>query len=466
MQNDSALLDEKVKQDEKRIRMTTQPLEKLIMKLAVPSIISMLITSFYNLVDTFFVGQLENTSATGAVGVSFSLMAVIQAFGFFFGHGSGNYISRELGKKNVKGAEEMVSVGFFSAVITGTVIMVLGLIFLNPLARLLGSTDTILPYATDYLRYILIGAPFTCGLFVINNQLRFQSNAFFSMIGVVSGAVINVALDPILIFGFNMGVAGAALATAISQFISFVILLVVMRKSDSLKLRLKNFKPSVQKYRDILKGGTPSLCRQGLGSLATVCLNFSAGNFSDAAIAAIGIVSRIMMFASSALIGFGQGFQPFCGFNYGAALYKRVKDGFTFCVKYATVFLFIIAGLVFVLAPQVVALFQGDDPEVVRIGALALRAQAVTFPFMAWVVMSNMMTQTIGKVYKASILAMSRQGLMFAPAVLILPLILDLWGLILAQPLADALTFIVSIPIMKSELRELDTLQKQRENPQ
>lgn len=466
MEKEQAFLDEKRKQDEKRIRMTTQPLEKLILKLAVPSIISMLITSLYNLVDTFFVGQLENTSATGAVGVSFSLMAVIQAFGFFFGHGSGNYISRELGKKNVKGAEEMASVGFFSAIITGTVIMVFGLLFLKPLARFLGSTDTILPYAVDYLRYILFGAPFTCGLFVINNQLRFQSNAFFSMIGVVSGAVINVILDPILIFGFDMGVAGAALATAISQFISFTILLIVMQKSDSLKLRLKNFKPSLQKYKDIFKGGTPSLCRQGLASVATVCLNFSAGNFSDAAIAAIGIVSRIMMFASSALIGFGQGFQPFCGFNYGAALYKRVKDAFTFCVKYSTMFLFAVAGMVFVLAPQVITLFQGDDPEVIKIGALALRAQAVTFPFMSWVVMSNMMTQTIGKVYKASILAMSRQGLMFAPAVLILPLIFDLWGLVLAQPVADVLTFVISVPIMKSELRELDILQKQQENSQ
>ena len=463
MEREDALLEEQRKQDEKRIRMTTQPHEKLIFKLAIPSIISMLVTSFYNLVDTFFVGQLENTSATGAVGVCFSIMAVIQAFGFFFGHGSGNYISRELGKKNVKGAEEMASVGFFSAVITGLTIMVLGLIFLKPLAKLLGSTDTILPYATEYLKYVLMGAPFTCGLFVINNQLRFQSNAFFSMIGVVSGAVINVVLDPILIFGFNMGVAGAALATAISQCISFCILLVVMEKSDSLKLRLKNFKPSLQKYKDIINGGTPSLCRQGLASVATICLNFSAGNFSDAAVAAIGIVSRIMMFASSALIGFGQGFQPFCGFNYGAKLYKRVKDAFFYCVKYSTVFLFGMAALVFVLAPQVIALFQGDDPEVIRVGTMALRAQAVTFPFMAWVVMSNMMTQTIGKMVKASILAMSRQGLMFAPAVLILPLAFGLWGLVLAQPFADAATFAISLPIMKGELKDLDRLEDMRE---
>ncbi len=463
MEREQDLLEEQRKQDEKRIRMTTQPPEKLILKLAVPSIISMLISSFYNLVDTFFVGQLENTSATGAVGVSFSLMAIIQAFGFFFGNGSGNYISRELGKKNVKPAEEMASVGFFSSIMAGVVIMVLGLVFLEPLAKLLGATDTILPYAKEYLRYILIGAPFVCGMLVINNQLRFQSNAFFSMIGVVSGAVINIILDPVLIFVFDMGVPGAALATVISQFISFVILLVVMQKSDSLKIRISSFRPSLQKYKDIFKGGTPSLCRQGLGSVATACLNLSAGNFGDAAIAAIGIVSRIMMFASSALFGFGQGFQPVCGFNYGAALYSRVKRAFFFCIKYSVGFLVIVATVAFAFAPYIITLFQGEDPEVIRIGALALRAQSVTFPFMAWVVMSNMMTQTIGKVYKASILAMSRQGLMFAPAVLILPQIFGLWGLILAQPVADTLAFALSIPLVLSEFSEMDRLQAERE---
>lgn len=445
-------------QKEKQIRMTTQPPEKLILQLAVPSIISMLITSFYNLADTYFVGQLENTSATGAVTVSFSLMAIIQAFGFFFGHGSGNFISRELGKKNIKGAEEMASVGFFSAGAVGLVIMILGLIFLEPLARLLGSTDTILPYAMDYLKYILIGAPYMCASLVLNNQLRFQSNAFFAMIGLVSGAVINIVLDPILIFGFEMGVSGAAVATIISQFVSFILLFIGVQKSDSLKIRISRFKPSIQLYKDIFKGGTPSLCRQGLGSISTMTLNAIAGNYSDSAITAIGIVSRIMMFASSALIGFGQGFQPVCGFNYGAGLYARVKRSFVFCVKYSSIFLVVLAIIVFIFAPAIVMQFQREDALVIEIGTTALRAQLVTFPFMAWVVMSNMMTQTIGKVVKASILAMARQGLMFIPAVIILPALFDLPGLILAQPVADMLSFIISIPLMVSELREIDRL--------
>ena len=458
-------LDENERQQhEKFIRMTTGKPEKLICQLAVPSIISMLITSFYNMADTFFIAKLENTSATGAVGVAFSLMAIIQAFGFFLGHGSGNYISRELGKKNLKNAEEMASTGFFTALIVGTFIMTAGLIFINPLAKLLGSTDIILPYAADYIRYILIGCPYMCASIVLNNQLRFQSNAFFGMIGLATGAVLNIALDPIFIFILDMGVSGAAIATIISQFASFVLLLVGMQKSDSLKIRLSNFRPNMTYFVQICKGGAPSLFRQGLGSVASICLNFSAGNYGDSAIAAIGIVSRIMMFASSALIGFGQGFQPVCGFNYGAKLYSRVKRSFVFCVKYASIFLLIFAVVLFVCAQWIIPQFQKEDQQVISIGILALRCQAVTFPFMAWVVMSNMMTQTIGKVYKASLLAMARQGIMFIPCVLILPLFFDIWGLLLAQPAADMLSFILALPLQISEMRELDRLAA--ENPQ
>ncbi len=446
------------RQHEKFLRMTTEKPEKLICKLAIPSIISMLITSFYNMADTFFIAKLENTSATGAVGVAFSLMAIIQAFGFFLGHGSGNYISRELGKKNLKSAEEMASIGFFTALIGGALMTTLGLIFLSPLAKLLGSTDTILPYAKDYIRYILIGCPYMCASIVLNNQLRFQSNAFFGMIGLASGAVLNIALDPIFIFGLGLGVSGAAIATIISQFVSFILLLIGMQKSDSLKIRISSFRPKGAYYVQIFKGGAPSLFRQGLGSVAGICLNFTAGNYGDSAVAAIGIVSRIMMFAASALIGFGQGFQPVCGFNYGAKLYGRVKRSFVFCVKYASIFLVIFAVVLFIGAPWIISQFQKEDPQVLSIGILALRCQSVTFPFMAWVVMSNMMTQTIGKVYKASILAMSRQGIMFILCVLILPLFFDIWGLLLAQPAADMLAFIIALPIQLSEMRELDKL--------
>ncbi len=445
-------------QREKQIRMTTEKPEKLILKLAVPSIISMLITSFYNLADTYFVGQLENTSATGAVTVAFALMAIIQAFGFFCGHGSGNFISRELGNKNIKEAERMASVGFFTAGIIGAVIMILGLVFLEPLCYLMGSTETILPYAKEYLGYILIGAPYMCASLVLNNQLRFQSNAFFAMIGLVSGALLNIALDPILIIYCGMGVKGAAIATIISQFVSFVLLLIGVQKSDSLKIKFSAFKPSKKLYAEIVKGGTPSLCRQGLNSVSTMILNGIAGNYSDAAITAIGVVSRIMMFASSALIGFGQGFQPVCGFNYGARLYKRVKHSFKFCVKASLGFLVVLAVVAFIFAPQIVEIFQKGDETVKEIGSYALRAQLVLFPLMSWVVMSNMMTQTIGKTVKASLLAMARNGLMFIPAILVLPPLFNIDGLVFAQPTADLLSFIMSIFLMVPELRELDAL--------
>lgn len=450
---------EEERQQEKQIRMTTAPLEPLILRLAAPTIVSMLITTFYNLADTFFVGKLNETSATGAVGVAFSLMSVIQAVGFFFGHGSGNFISRELGKKNVREAERMASVGFFSAFLMGCAIMVFSFFFLEPLARFLGSTDTILPYAMDYISYILLGTPFMCASLVLNNQLRFQGNAFFAMLGLTSGAFLNIALDPLFIFTFDMGVGGAALATIISQIVSFILLLIGVQRSDNLKIRLKNFRPNRRLFANIVQGGTPSLARQGLNAVSTICLNSIAGNYSDAVVAAIGVVSRIMAFASSALIGFGQGFQPVCGFNYGAKLYGRVRRAFVFCVKYSTIFLVLAAAVLFVFSDGMIALFQKNDPEVIRIGTKALRFQLITFPLMSWVVMSNMMTQTIGKVFKASLLAMARQGLAFIPVVLILPALFDLNGLLLAQPVADILSFLLAIPLQIDELKELSRLE-------
>ena len=255
--------------------MTESPVKPLVCRLAAPTIVSMLVTSFYNMADTFFVGQID-TSASAAVGVVFSLMAVIQAVGFFFGHGSGNYISRALGRHETEDAERMAAVGFFSALGGGSVIMVFGLLFLRPLARWLGSTETILPYAVSYMRLILIGAPYMTASLVLNNQLRFQGNAFYSMIGLVSGAVLNIALDPLLIFAFDMGIAGAALATILSQFVSFVLLWIGVQRSGSLSIRAKNFRPTKTLYLQILNGGTPSLLRQGLGSVATICLNVAA----------------------------------------------------------------------------------------------------------------------------------------------------------------------------------------------
>ena len=447
-------------QEEKYKTMTEKPVSSLICRLAVPTIISMLVTSFYNMADTFFVARI-GTSATAAVGVSFALMAIIQAFGFFCGHGSGNYISRKMGQHRFDEAQQMAATGFFTALALGTVIFLLGEILIDPLCRILGATETILPYARQYLRLILIGAPYMTASLVLNNQLRFQGSAFYAMIGIASGAVLNIALDPLFIFVFDMGVSGAALATIISQFVGFVLLLKGTTQGGNLRIRLRNVTFSKYYYSQIINGGMPSLCRQGLGSVATICLNLMAGPYGDAAIAAMSVVGRVMNLAASVVTGFGQGFQPVCGFNYGAFLYDRVKEGFWFCVKVATVILIVLSAAGYLLAPQVIQLFSKNDPQVIAIGTQALRWQCLTFPLCGWITICNMMLQTIGKSFSASLLAMSRQGLFFIPAVLLLPALIGIQGVEIAQPIADVCSFVLAIPLQLSVLHEMTV--KQRE---
>ena len=446
---------------DKYTQMTTAPIPGLVTRLAVPTIISMLVTAFYNMADTFFVGRI-GTSASAAVGVVFSLMAIIQACGFFFGHGSGNYISRALGAHDDADAARMAATGFFCAMIAGAVLAVAGIACIRPLARLLGSTETILPYAVDYMRVILIGAPWMMASLVLNNQLRFQGSAFYSMIGIATGAIINIGLDPLLIFACKMGIAGAALATILSQFVSFCLLLAGTRKGGNLRVRFKNFTPTGKYLLAIVNGGMPSLCRQGLNSVGTICLNFGAGAYGDAAIAAMSIVGRLVLFANSCVIGFGQGFQPVCGFCYGAKKYDRVKEAFWFCVKTATIFLCCAAVIGFAFAPALVEIFRKGDADVRAIGAVALRAQCLTFPLSAWITLCNMMMQTIGKSVRASFLAMARQGLFFIPAVLILPRFMGLSGLQISQPVADVVTFLVAIPLQMATFREMDRELNQR----
>lgn len=441
--------------EEKHLQMTTMSIPKLVATLSVPTVISMLVTSLYNMADTYFVGLLGSASATGAVGIIFPLMAILQAVGFMFGHGSGNHMSRSLGAQDADDAERMAATGFFTSIIAGVLIMIFGLIFLTPLVEVLGSTETITPYAKDYARYILIGAPWMIASLVLNNQLRFQGSAFYGMIGITAGALLNVALDPLFIFTFDMGVAGAALATMLSQFISFVLLLVGTRRGGNIRIRFKSFTPSRHMYREIFRGGVPSLFRQGLGSVATICLNTAAGGYGDAAIAAMSIVTRVMQFAGSAIIGFGQGFQPICGFNYGAKRYDRVRKAFWFCVKLSFGLLLVIAAMAVLFAPQIISLFLKDNPEVTRIGTDALRYQCMFMPLFSFVIMSNMMLQTIGMAGKASLLAASRQGLFLIPFVLILPHFIGLLGVQISQPIADILSFGLAVPLTLGAFKDM-----------
>lgn len=446
-------------QNEKFQHMTQTPVPRLVCELSGPTIISMLITSFYNMADTFFVGKI-NTSATAAVGVVFSLMAIIQALGFTFGHGSGNYISRKLGSQEFEDAEKMAATGFFSALIAGGVLAVVGLLFLEPLTRLLGATETILPYAKQYAGFILLGAPYMTASLVLNNQLRFQGSAFYAMIGIASGAVLNIALDPLFIFVLDMGIGGAALATILSQFVSFCLLWMGCKRGGNLHIKLGNFTPTAAYFTQILKGGFPSFCRQSIASVATICLNFIAGGYGDAAIAAFSIVNRVAQFASSALIGFGQGFQPVCGFNYGAKLYSRVREAFWFCVKVALVFLIAVSVLGYAFAPQVVAVFRKGDAAVLEIGTVVLRYQCLGLPLWSWVVLCNMMLQTIGKSFSASIVALARQGLCFLPALFLLSAAFGLPGLEISQLCADIGSFIIAVPLGISTLRQMKLLEQ------
>ncbi|KGI59439.1 MATE efflux family protein [Prevotella sp. DNF00663] len=432
--------------------LTEAPIHRVIITMALPTIVSMLVTSLYNIADTFFVGQID-TQSTAAVGIVFSVMFFIQAFGFFFGHGSGNYISRELGAKRIENAERMASTGFFLSLFFGLVFLVIGELLLTQFCIWLGSTPTILPYSERYMGIILLGAPLLTSSLTLNNQMRLQGNARLAMYGIVTGALINVLLDPLFIFVFDMGVAGAAVATVIGQTVSFCILLHMTHRSQNISIRLRNFSPSRTALKEIFYGGSPSLSRQGLGCVATISLNVVAGRYGDAAIAAMSIVSRITMLVMSAVIGLGQGFQPLCGFCYGAKLYKRLWSAYRFTVKVGTMFLLVFSIICFLFSNDVIAVFR-NEPDVIAIGTVALNWQLVTLPLLAVIVTSNMLTQTCRKPLRANILAAARQGLFFVPLILMLPFFFGLKGVEMCQAWSDACSFLITVPVMIYTYRE------------
>ena len=436
--------------------MIESPVERLVFRLAIPAIVLMLVSSLYNMADTYFVSSL-GTSATAAVGVVFALMSVIQAVGLFFGHGCGNYISRQLGAKKFREAQQMAATGCISTLIGGVIITALGIAFLKPLAVLMGSTDTILPYACDYLFYILIAAPFMAASFTLNNLLRFQGSSFYGMVGITAGAILNIGLDPLFIFVFHMGVSGAAIATMISQIVSFFLLLFGSTLKGNIKISFKYFSPSRFAYAEMFRGGLPSLCMQALAAISIIFLNQVAGDFGDASIAAMSIVQRVSMFAVAALIGFGQGFQPVCGFNYGAKRYDRVKKAFWFCFKVTLAALCILAVVGYIFALQIIEVFRKDDMDVIRVGTLALRLRWLTFPLLGWITLVGMMLQTIGKAVPASVLALARQGIFLLPFLFILTPFMGIFGVQVCQPAADAATFAISIPLGIKSLKEMRT---------
>ena len=435
--------------------LTQAPVSRVILTMALPTIVSMLVTCFYVIVDTYFVGQL-NTQSTAAVGIVFPLMSLIQAIGSFFGHGSGAYMSRELGARRTDNASSMATTGLVYALLIGILIAVVALLFLRPLSLVLGSTATSLPFTEQYMAIIVLGAPFQIASFTLNSQLRMQGNARYAMWGIISGALLNVVLDPILIFGCGLQLRGAAIATVIGQIVSVAVLLAMchFRATAGVRLRPRFFSLHWHYVREIVYGGSPSLSRQGLASISVVLLNVAAAGYGDAAVAAMSIVSRVTMFVMAVIVGLGQGFQPFCGYCYGAALYNRLRHGFWFTVRVGFIFLLFFSAVFFCFAEQTIAVFR-DDAIVIAVGSTALRWHLAVYPLNAYIMAGNMMLQTTRRPLRANVLSSARRGLVFIPFILILPHLFGLMGIAMCQAVCDVVTFIIAIPIVRSAFREM-----------
>lgn len=427
--------------------MTETSVEKLILRLSVPTIISMLVTNIYNMADTFFVGKL-GTSASAAIGIVFSLMTINQALGFMCGHGCGSNISRKLGNKQGDAAIKFASTGFFMSLFLGVLIMIIGIIFMEPLLRIMGSTDTIMPYAKSYGICILLSAPFMTGSCVLNNVLRYEGKASLAMVGLTLGGVLNIIGDPIFIFVLNMGTLGAGISTAVSQVISFFVLLSMFGGDRTVsRLRFSAISWDIKDILNILYTGLPSLIRQGMMSVSTMVLNYMSMPYGDAAIAAMSIVSRVCNFIFAIALGISQGFQPVSAFNFGAKKFKRVKRAFIFCCGLSMIILGILSVLSLIISGHIIGLFR-DDADVIGVGTFALRAQCIVLFISPITLAASMMFQGAGENLASSIASFLRSGITFIPMVAILPRFFGIYGIQLAQPVADVISFVVVMPLI------------------
>lgn len=451
-------------------KMTQTPIGKLVISLGIPTMLSMMVTSLYNLADTMFVSMIGNDSITAAVSNLLALMSIIQAIGFTFGMGSGSLVSTLLGKRDRKGADEVASSASFIAVVCGVLIMVFGLIFLTPLMQLFGSkSGEILQHSKDYAIYILIAAPFMCMSFVLNNVLRAEGKAVLSMIGLIVGAVNNVILDPILIFGAGLGIKGAAIATMVSQILSFGVLLYMFLAGKTIvRLRIEEIAKKFDVYGQIIATGFPSFCRQILASLCAVFLNNAALEYGvltygegggDAAQAAFGVVNKVFMLAFSISLGIGQGYQPVLGYNYSAKRFDRVKSAYLFTLVFATVLMLVFAIFCGIFSSNVMHLFS-LSPQATKIGAKALLFQCFTMPLLPVNFMAGLTYQVVGNKGIASLLSISRQGMFYLPALVIMPKLWGLTGVQGCQAVADALAFVFAIPFT---ILFFNTLKKEEE---
>ena len=448
------------------VKMTQTPMARLIIGLGIPTTLSMMVTSLYNLADTYFVSLIGDDAVTAAVSNLLALMSIIQAIGFTYGMGSGSIVSRLLGNRDREGANKIASSAFFIACVSGLAILSIGFIFLTPLLKLFGSVSpSVLAYSKQYAVYILISAPFMCMSFVMNNVLRAEGKAVLSMIGLIAGALINVVLDPILIFGANMGIGGAGLATCISQITSFVILLFMFLKGKTIvRLSLHDVSKKRGIYGEIISTGFPSFCRQILASLCTVFLNRAAFTYGqEAAQASFGVVQKMFMLAFSLSLGIGQGYQPVLGYNYSAKRFDRVRSAYIFTLGFSTSVMLVFAVVCGIFAPNIMQIFSLSD-RATEIGTLTLRLQCICMPLLPLNFMASISYQTVGSKLIASVLSVSRQGLFYIPAVLILPKLLKLFGVQCCQSVSDVLSFVFAIPFTAMFFRSLKRCELGLEN--
>ena len=443
------------KQQDRKLMMLNEPIHRVIPKMAVPTIVAFLITSIYSLADTYFVSSL-GTNATAAVSVNASLDQLIMMCGSMLAMGANSYIARLLGKGEDEKASRVLSTAFFAAFAIGAGLLIFGNLFMVPMVRLLGATPTCEAYSIDYASYVLLAAPFMASNFVMNQCLRSEGSATLSMVGMGFGGILNIILDPIFIFTFDMGVAGASLATAISKTVSFCILIFpYITRRSLLHLSIRNFRPTREIVAEIVTVGSSSMFRNGLAVVAGILLNTLAGNISDSVLAGIGVCTKIMMFPFSIILGFGNGFQPVAGFNWGAKRYDRVKESYRFSSKVAFWGGAVMAAICILFADKLIILFAGTDEEMRRIGAFAIITQSIALPIHAWVAIVNMYCVGLGNAKGALALSTARQGSCFLPILYPLAWIFDAWGVGSVQALADVLTLVLAIPILKNINKKL-----------
>lgn len=451
--------DKASRQEARRNMMLNDPVSKIIPKMAIPTIIAFLINNIYSLADTYFVSSL-GTEATAAVSVNGSLDQLIMMAGSMLAVGAASYISRLLGAGEDKKASRVLSSAFFIAMGLGLLLTIFGSIFMVPMVRLLGATPTCEKYSVDYATYVLLAAPFMAGNFVLNQSLRSEGSATLSMIGMGFGGILNCALDPIFIFGLDMGVAGASLATAISKWVSFGILIYpYLAKKSLLKLSIRNFRPSKDIMFNIVSVGSSSLFRSGLAVISAILLNAMAGNYGDSVLAGIGVTNRIMMFPFSIILGFGNGFQPVAGFNWGARRYDRVTKAYNFASLMALGGSAVMAILMAVFANELIVIFAGEDASMQQIGALCIRLQCIALPIHAWVAVVNMLCAGLGNAFGASLLATARQGTCFLPILHLMAFLFKANGLASVQAVADVLTLALAIPLAVFMLKKIKKAQ-------